>query len=290
MCNYNRPPRFARTRAVVGQIAGPVQYSELVKALPAPKGQPWAQQHHWGESNKAYSAFLMYRDQPPDQRTLRVAADRYRESLNLKGTVGPLNRVRNWSAQFKWVDRSRAFDAHMDAAEVEAIRRRRKESAKRHAEQAYEVQEAMMRPIQVFRERLLDTLQGKRSDDLQELSDDELIRLGRSTASILFEAQKQEMESLQTASSGEADMSETITLRGDILRRVLSDPGKIATLESVQFEVTEETRRAENLGNESSGEPDLREENKGTGSQGRLIQGEESGGTDPQGAGSQGAA
>ena len=65
--------------------------------------EPWP-----GESAKAYQAFCAYRDLPTKARSVRAA---YEQET---GKKIPSGRWTQWSTKFRWVERSRAWDAEAD--------------------------------------------------------------------------------------------------------------------------------------------------------------------------------
>lgn len=75
--------------------------------------EPWTRQP--GEGAKPYTAFQMYRDQPPMERSVR----RLGETIGRNRTI-----VGRWSSQWNWVARVAAWDAEqnrlLQAANVEA--------------------------------------------------------------------------------------------------------------------------------------------------------------------------
>lgn len=70
--------------------------------------KPWEPQE--GESAPAYQAFAEYRDLGGERSLESVARILSKSSQLLK----------RWSARWKWVERSQAYDAHMDSLEQKA--------------------------------------------------------------------------------------------------------------------------------------------------------------------------
>ena len=103
---------------------------------------PWERQP--GESPKAYRAFCIYRDMPPEFRSLRAVADRYYGGAG-GGTVTKRLRVpgqiQKWSIQWRWVERARAWDDEQDRIAREEHRRAIREMRERHAREAVALQQ-----------------------------------------------------------------------------------------------------------------------------------------------------
>lgn len=85
-------------------MSAPAKGPEPVE-LPA----PWERQPT--ESEEAWLAFRAYRDMPPEQRILRRSAVK---------TVEVLSR---WYRDHNWIDRCKAFDAHVDHVSIEERKR-----------------------------------------------------------------------------------------------------------------------------------------------------------------------
>lgn len=73
-----------------------------------PEREPWARQSH--ESRKAYTAFCIYKDLGPRERSLRETARRY---YNTK-TVTRRGQIGLWSSKYNWVERCKAYDEFID--------------------------------------------------------------------------------------------------------------------------------------------------------------------------------
>jgi hypothetical protein len=103
-----------------------------------------------GESSKAYSAFVLYRDQGP-RRTIDEASRLYHagnQASNPDADRTPTGRkirasgvVRGWVVRWKWQERAQAWDAEMDrrkqAAQVTVVQ----EMLERHANEAMMLQQ-----------------------------------------------------------------------------------------------------------------------------------------------------
>jgi hypothetical protein len=57
------------------------------------------------ETSKAWAAFLIFRDSPPNERTLQKTAEKLSKNLTT---------IKNWSAANNWFERAREFDAWLD--------------------------------------------------------------------------------------------------------------------------------------------------------------------------------
>ncbi len=87
------------------------------------------------ETSKAWAAFLLYRDAPPNERGLKEVGQKLKISV---GTVG------KWSAKFCWLERVREFDSFIDreSTQKERIESERKkfEMLSRHTTVVVHVQ------------------------------------------------------------------------------------------------------------------------------------------------------
>jgi hypothetical protein len=109
-----------------------------------------------GETVKAYAAFCVYRDLGAG-RGLRDACRRfYGESVAKRG------QIEQWSKQWKWVERAKAWDDELDRVNREAQAKARKEMGERHAKVAVALQEK--------------AIQRLKSMKPEELSSSDLIR------------------------------------------------------------------------------------------------------------------
>jgi|SRR5690625_100047 len=87
------------------------------------------------ESAKAYRAFSIYRDMPPDERSIDAAYEKYagRQSGG-KRAAGYFQR---WSRDYDWTGRAEEYDAHCEAErlaergtqEIEQFRERQRQLA-----------------------------------------------------------------------------------------------------------------------------------------------------------------
>jgi hypothetical protein len=97
--------------------------TSMTEAPPA----PWERQP--GESARAYGAFCLYRDAGP-RRSLRETCRRY------YGNTTSVRRLSIWSSRWRWPERCRAWDDHLDGLARQEQARQRKEMVELHARAA----------------------------------------------------------------------------------------------------------------------------------------------------------
>lgn len=73
-----------------------------------PEREAWARQP--GETSRAYSAFCIYRDLGPRERSLREAASHYYSNK----TRTSIAQIGIWSGRHNWVERCRQYDEFLD--------------------------------------------------------------------------------------------------------------------------------------------------------------------------------
>lgn len=132
--------------------------------------KPWERQVSdagHDEPDKAYAAFCLYRDAGPDQRSLELVTAAIRERQAQKFSDSDKagekagrkpkrvsTQVEEWSAEWNWVLRARAWDDECDrrrrAAQLEEIEK----MAKRQAQQAEAGAAVLMQPITALLLRL----------------------------------------------------------------------------------------------------------------------------------------
>jgi hypothetical protein len=66
-----------------------------------------------GESSRSWSGFVVYRDLPPEERTIQKVAETIQKTPSL---------VRRWSAENNWVSRVSEYDQHLDREIVQKER------------------------------------------------------------------------------------------------------------------------------------------------------------------------
>jgi hypothetical protein len=113
-----------------------------------PSPAPWEKQA--GESARAFGAYCVYRDLGP-RRSLGAAAEKFygRAAAALE------RQLDKWSRTFRWVERAKAWDQHLDAEARRAQEEARREMVERHVKEAR-------------------TLQGKALERLRSLRPEEL--------------------------------------------------------------------------------------------------------------------
>lgn len=98
--------------------------------------EPWERQPK--ETDPAWVAFVVYRDQETGERSLREAARTLNKSLTVIG---------GWSKRWSWVDRVAAWDNEQDRLHRQSLVRRRRLARLRHlriASQALELVEQQL--------------------------------------------------------------------------------------------------------------------------------------------------
>lgn len=93
-----------------------------------------------GESNRAFAAFVVFRDL---ERTKRSIDSAYRKQNKTKGRAS--GGWTNWASQFKWGERAAGYDAHCDAIEEENKKAELSELPRRQALSAILVQADFLR-------------------------------------------------------------------------------------------------------------------------------------------------
>jgi hypothetical protein len=89
---------------------------------------PWERQP--GETAKSYGAFCVFRDLGPRRSLSECCLRFYGEGR------ANLAQISTWSAKFRWVERCRAWDDHLDALARQEQEQQRKEMVERHASTA----------------------------------------------------------------------------------------------------------------------------------------------------------
>lgn len=92
--------------------------------------EPWDRQP--GESAKAFRAFVDYRDTPAEERSIRATAQR----LVKKDYSYIPRHYKDWASMWKWVERSRLYDAEQDRRRRELAEKEREEMAQLHIKAA----------------------------------------------------------------------------------------------------------------------------------------------------------
>ena len=103
---------------------------------------PWERQP--GETDKAFSVFVTYRDAGPSRSLRKTASALGRE----------LTQLADWSVRWGWQVRVRAWDDEMDRVRRQAALAETEAMAVRHARQARAAQDAAMAPVRAVLERM----------------------------------------------------------------------------------------------------------------------------------------
>jgi hypothetical protein len=106
--------------------------------------QPW--EHQPGESPRAFAAFCAYRNLGP-LRSLRAAAEAFYGRLS----ASVVRQMQTWSGTFNWVERSDAWDLHLDAEARQAKVKAQREMAERHAQEARGLQAKALERLRSLR-------------------------------------------------------------------------------------------------------------------------------------------
>lgn len=120
-----------------------------------------------GESEEAWQAFVLYRDQAPPRSLREVCKEVGKE----KALIG------RWSSENRWVARVAAWDREQDRVKREADLQARAEMGLRHATEAMEAQEVLLMPARALMERWRKRKEkDPDKDPFENLSDLELIK------------------------------------------------------------------------------------------------------------------
>lgn len=93
------------------------------------RDDPWERQK--GESQKAYEAFVVYRDLGAERSVTKVA-----QQLNKSRTL-----IGRWSSDWNWVERCRAYDNSLDEAARRKALKKYQDMTARHIRIALQMQE-----------------------------------------------------------------------------------------------------------------------------------------------------
>lgn len=205
-------------------------------------GDPWSQQP--GESARAFLAFTHYRDLGME-RSQAKADENYRAEVGLTPKPAkelPTKQISEWSRIFRWVERCAAYDDHLDAIQLAIHRKQRIRSATLQANRAAKAAAALSHPMELYVRRMEEVAGGRRLDQLNDLGDEDLLRLARHAISLLPEMHKAERDALNSTTDAAPQM-ERVKLRGEVLRRVLGSSELFGALEQVAFELTADVDR-----------------------------------------------
>lgn len=127
----------------------------------------WERQPH--ESEQAYYAFQLYRDQSPPRHYAGVISDLGRSKTLIHG----------WGSKWFWRDRARAWDRHKEEVVRREEIRATREMARRQARDAQAYQMVLRTPVEVALRKLADPLY---REELERMKIGDLIALSILTA------------------------------------------------------------------------------------------------------------
>ena len=90
--------------------------------------EPWERRE--GESVRAFRAFTLYRDTPPELRSLTRVA----QGWSAGGQGSGLSRIKKWSRKHQWRARATAWDDELDWRKLNALTLEANALAKREAD------------------------------------------------------------------------------------------------------------------------------------------------------------
>lgn len=201
-------------------------------------GEPWSRQP--GETDRNYLAFCFYRDLGLS-RSLAQANLAYRDAVQLppKELADlPTKEISGWSGSFRWVERCSAYDDHLDAELLATAKRQMVRSAVKQARRAADAAEALSHPVAVYQARLEKIRDGSRYDQLDDLGDEDLVRLIRNATGMMPELHKAERDALRSTDSGNLAAPQSLRVRGELVRRIFSSPEAVGILEGLAFELS----------------------------------------------------
>jgi hypothetical protein len=203
------------------------------------EGDPWTKQP--GESPRAFECFCIFRDL--ENRTQKEAERIYRERYGLSEKSTFANK---WATKHRWIERVEAYDAFMDAKRITAMRRQKVRSAEKHAQQAAEIADTLMMPMNKLRARIKAS--GDDFDFIDAMDDESLMKLARSFALDVPQIHRAEREALGSVTENPVVNTKIIAERGALLKRVLADPNLIGVMERLTIETTAEPDENEATG------------------------------------------
>lgn len=121
------------------------------------------------ESEQAYYAFCLYRDQETPRGLPAVVS-----GCTDAGKPKSYALIKRWSAAWFWRDRARAWDRHQEEHVRRAQIKATKDMARRQARDAQAFQAVLIAPVEVLLRRLADPT---RRQEIEQLSTGELVQL-----------------------------------------------------------------------------------------------------------------
>lgn len=99
---------------------------------------PWERQE--GESEKAFEAFVIYRDLG-QERTISAVVKRLKKSRNL---------IDRWKDKFNWIERVRLYDNELEKRAFAKAVKERKNMSERHIKIAMQLQKKALEALQIL--------------------------------------------------------------------------------------------------------------------------------------------
>lgn len=96
------------------------------------------------ESDKAWSAFRLFRDLGPSRNLRQAAAAYYHGNPEALPTEGQVSNIKKWSARFDWRDRVRALEARDEMVRREGIEAHMRTKAHEFGERQAALRERML--------------------------------------------------------------------------------------------------------------------------------------------------
>lgn len=124
----------------------PTNHAKRMVPKPLATDMPiWDRQH--GETEKAWNGFVIYRDLPREERTIRRTAI-------LGGTAK--SNTGEWAVVWSWAKRIEAYEAHLDRIRVKAHENKVRDMADRHGNLARAALGGLQAPVRELVERITD--------------------------------------------------------------------------------------------------------------------------------------
>lgn len=128
----------------------------------------WRQQPK--ETDVAYGAFVIYRDLKPTERSASRVRSEYGRSERL---------IERWRSTWFWVERARAYDAHLDEQHRKELLLERAKMGERQAAEAQVIQRVLFAPARALAVKLADLID---REELDRLTIGELYALSLASA------------------------------------------------------------------------------------------------------------
>lgn len=115
----------------------------------------WRQQPK--ETDVAYGAFVIYRDMPVNERSAVRVGSEYGRNMRL---------IERWQSQWFWVERARAYAAHLDEQHRKGQLLERAKMSERQAAEAQVIQRVLFAPARALAVKLADLIDREALDAL----------------------------------------------------------------------------------------------------------------------------